>query len=63
MKSTLCKDCLYFDALPPPNDWKGACGIKLPPILEEFFEEHKRPCRADNYCDLGFPLDRKAQEK
>ena len=64
MKSTLCKNCLHFDAFPAPNDWKGNCGIKLPPIMDDFFVKfgHDRLCRADYFCDLGQPLD-KAQEK
>jgi hypothetical protein len=62
MKSTLCKNCLYFDALPSPNDWKGSCGIKLPPMMNDFFEGHSRLCRSDYYCDLGQPMN-EAEEK
>ena len=62
MKSTLCKNCLYFDAFPLPNDWKGNCGIKLPPMMDDFMDDSDRLCRSDDFCDLGQPLD-KEQEK
>jgi hypothetical protein len=48
-----CKDCKYFDPLPPPLEWKGTCEIVLPPWVPMAEDNISRCVRDDDGCSLG----------
>jgi len=58
MKCESCKFYLPIDG----HEWKGTCGIELPPHLQEAANNYSWLTRADSGCDLGKPKDKESKE-
>jgi hypothetical protein len=52
-----CNQCRFYEPNPAPQEWRGSCNIKLPPMALRSSHEPDTFTRGDSGCDLGQPIE------